>query len=155
MSDGPATIHPRDRWFEDWSTGDVFEGRTHRMEAQRMLDFAREFDPQPFHVDAEAAAASIYGGLIASGWHTGAVMMRLLTEFLGPASMGSPGGNELRWTAPVRAGDDLHLRIEVLDVVPSTSKPDRGVLVTRAEVRNQDDVPVMSFTGRLLMRRRP
>jgi acyl dehydratase len=150
-----AAIHPRDRYFEDWAAGEVFESDTHRMDEQRIIDFGREFDPQVFHTDPERARETIYGGLIASGWHTGSVMMRLLTEFLGPASMGSPGGEHLRWLAPVRPGDDLRLRLTVVETVPSSSKPDRGVVKTRSEVVNQHDVVVMSLDGALMMRRRP
>jgi acyl dehydratase len=147
-------LHPRDRYFEDWSPGEVFESGTHRMDEQRIIEFGREFDPQVFHTDPERAKQTIYGGLIASGWHTGAVMMRLLTEFLGPASMGSPGGEQLRWSAPVRPGDELRLRLRVVETVPSTSKPDRGVVKTRSEVVNQHDVVVMSLDGALMIRRR-
>lgn len=124
------------------------------MEQARIIDFGREFDPQVFHTDPDGAKDTIYGGLIASGWHTGSVMMRLLSDFLGPASMGSPGGDRLRWSAPVRPGDELHLRLTVLDAVPSSSKPDRGALHTRLEVVNQDSVVVMSMDATLLQRRR-
>ncbi len=145
-----------ERWFEDWTVGEVFDvPERHVMDGERMLAFAREFDPQRFHVDAEAARETIYGGLIASGWHTGSVLMKLLTTTLGPASLGSPGGQNLRWLAPVRAGDELRLRITVLDVKASTSKPDRGVLTCRHELCNQDGQVVMSFEPAMMTLRRP
>ncbi len=124
------------------------------MTAERIRSFAEEFDPQPFHVDPEAAAASIYGGIIASGWHTGSVLMRLLTTFLGPSSMGSPGVDELRWRAPVRAGDQLRLRLSVAEVRESKSKPDRGVVIFDEDLLNQRDEVVMSLRATLFMLRR-
>lgn len=145
-----------ERWFEDYAVGEVFEVEaSHVMDEDRMVAFAREFDPQRFHVDAEAAADTIYGGLIASGWHTGAVLMKLLTTTLGPASLGSPGGRELRWLAPVRAGDELRLRITVLEVKPSASRPDRGVVTCRHELHNQHGEVVMSFEPAMMLLRRP
>ena len=147
-----SDIHPRDRWFEDWSEGDVFETEsTYRMEADRIVSFAQEFDPQSFHTDPLAAEASIYGGLIASGWHTGSAMMRLLTELLGPASLGSPGVDELRWERPVRPGDELRLRLTVLETRRSTSKPDRGILRCREELLNTDGEIVMSMVPTLFV----
>ncbi len=142
-----------ERFFEDWSVGEVFETETHGMTAERMLAFAEEFDPQPFHVDPDAADASIYGGLIASGWHTGSVLMRLLTTVLGASSMGSPGVDELRWRAPVRAGDQLRLRITVLETRQSASKPDRGLIRFGEELLNQRDEVVMSLDATLFMKR--
>ncbi len=148
-------IEPRDRYFEDWTVGDEFVSESHEMTAERIQSFAQEFDPQPFHVDPVAAADSIYGGLIASGWHTGSVLMRLLTTFLGPSSMGSPGVDELRWRAPVRAGDRLRLRLTTQDTRASKSKPDRGLVVFSEELLNQDDEVVMSLVATLFMLRRP
>ncbi|MEZ5225720.1 MAG: MaoC family dehydratase [Acidimicrobiales bacterium] len=144
----------RERYFEDWSVGESFISAAHEMTADRIRSFAEEFDPQPFHVDEAAAAASIYGGIIASGWHTGSVMMRLLTAFLGPSSMGSPGVDELRWRAPVRAGDRLRLRLTVREVRTSKSKPDRGVVTFDEELLNQHDEVVMSLVASLFMQRR-
>lgn len=145
----------RDRYFEDWTVGESFDSESHEMTADRIRSFAEEFDPQPFHVDAEAAAASIYGGIIASGWHTGSVLMRLLTTFLGPSSMGSPGVDELRWRAPVRADDQLRLRLSVVDTRESKSKPDRGVVIFDEDLLNQRDEVVMSLRATLFMLRRP
>ncbi|MDA3039719.1 MAG: MaoC family dehydratase [Actinomycetota bacterium] len=145
----------RERWFDDFEVGEEFEIGSHLMTQERIVSFAEEFDPQRFHVDVEAARETIYGGLIASGWHTGAVMMKLLATPLGPSSLGSPGGRELKWLAPVRPGDELRLRITVLDANPSTSKPDRGVVVYRNDVLNQRDQIVMSFESVMLLLRRP
>lgn len=145
----------RARWFEDWVVGEVIEtDASYTMDQDRIIEFAKEFDPQVFHTDPEAAKETIYGGLIASGWHTGSVMMKLLTSLLGPASMGSPGCDELRWPAPVRPGDTLRLRLEVLETVPSTSKPDRGVVRVSEQVLNQRDEVVMSLYARFIMKRR-
>ena len=144
----------KDRFFDDWSEGEVFETESHLMTEARIRSFAEEFDPQPFHVDPAAAADSIYGGLIASGWHTGSVMMRLMTTLLGESSMGSPGADNFRWLAPVRPGDELRLRLTVLETKASESKPDRGVLRIRSEMLNQRDEIVMSMEPVLFLRRR-
>ena len=146
----------RDRWFDDYTVGEVIDvPGDHLLTEERIVDFAREFDPQRFHVDPEAAASSIYGGLIASGWHTGSVLMSLLATTLGPSSLGSPGCDALRWTAPVRPGDRLSLRITVLDARPSSSRPDRGTLRYGNELRNQDGEVVMTLESIMLLARRP
>lgn len=145
----------RDRWFEDFSQGEQFEIGSHLMTEERIIAFASEFDPQRFHLDPVAAQDTIYGGLIASGWHTGSVLMKLLATTLGDASLGSPGGERLRWLAPVRPGDELRLRITVESTTASKSKPDRGTLVYRNELFNQDDLMVMSFVSTMFLRRRP
>jgi len=145
-----------ERWWDDYQPGEVLEvAASYVMREDEMIAFARHYDPQRFHVDADAARDTIYGGLIASGWHTGAVMMKLLTTTLGPSSLGSPGGRELRWLAPVRPGDELRLRITVLDTKPSTSKPDRGLVTCRDDLYNQDGQVVMSFEPTMLILRRP
>ena len=145
----------RDRWFDDFEEGDTFESGPHLMTEERMVSFASEFDPQHFHVDPVAAADSIYGGLIASGWHTGSVMMRLIASNLGESSLGSPGGEQLRWVAPVRPGDELRLRVTIDSKRPSVSKPARGVLVWRNELYNQHDELVMSMLATMFILRRP
>lgn len=150
-----VTTSYAERWLDDWTVGEVVESRTHRMDEQRIIEFAREFDPQRFHVDATKAERTIYGGLIASGWHTGSVMMRLLTEFLGESSLGSGGGEALRWSAPVRPDDELRLRLTVLAIEPSTRRPDRGTMRVRCELLNQHDAVVMSLEPALLLARRP
>jgi acyl dehydratase len=122
-----------------------------------MIAFAREFDPQYFHVDEEAAKKSIYGGLLASGWHTASILMRLLYDGLirHVVSMGSPGVDELRWLRPVRPGDTLSARLTVLESIPSRSKPDRGIIRSLCEVRNQHGEVVMTTRGMSLLGRRP
>ncbi len=127
-----------ERWFDDYVPGTVSEFGPVRVDEAEVVEFGRRFDPQPFHVDAEAAAAGPFGGLIASGWHTCALMMRLLADqYLSPvSSLGSPGVDELRWLRPVRPGDELTLRTTVADTRRSHSKPDRGVLTTRIELVN-------------------
>ena len=146
-----------DHTFEDFEPGQVYElGSTTVSEAD-IVAFAREFDPQPFHVDPEAARESVFGGLIASGWHTGAMWMRLYVDSMlgGPASMGSPGIEELRWLAPVRPGDTLHGRLTVLEATPSERRPDRGTVRIRGEMVNQDGVTVLSMVSRGHFGRRP
>lgn len=145
---------PADRYFEDYPTGSVYEFGSIAVEEKEILDFARRFDPQPFHTDPEAARHSIYGGLIASGWHTAGLMMRLLVEhYLSPASsLGSPGVDELRWLKPVRPGDVLSLRVTVGEATRSRSKPDRGSVRSLTEVRNQRGEVVMTVKATTLMR---
>lgn len=145
-----------DRWFDDYTVGEVIDVPGERpMTEERIIEFAREFDPQRFHIDPEAAAESIYGGIIASGWHTGSVLMSLLATTLGPASLGSPGCDSLRWVAPVRPGDRLSLRITVLDARPSSSKADRGVLRYLNELSNQEGQVVMTLESTMFLLRRP
>ena len=136
--------------FEDFEPGRVFELGTREVTEGEIVAFAREWDPQPFHVDPEAAQESIFGGLIASGWHTGAMWMRLYVDSLlvGAAGMGSPGIEELRWLAPVRPGDTLEGRLTVLEATPSERRPDRGTIRIRGEMINQDGVIVMSMVSR-------
>jgi acyl dehydratase len=143
-------------YFEDFQPGAVFELGSVEMTRERILSFAREFDPQPFHVDEEAARNSIYGGLIASGWHTCSSYMRLFVDgVLGrAASLGSGGLEEVRWLKPVRPGDVLRGRYTVVEVSPSRRKPDRGTVHSLAEMFNQDGTLVMSFQGTNLFTRR-
>ncbi len=124
---------------------------------EAIIAFAKEFDPQVFHVDEEAAKQTIYGGLLASGWHTGALLMRLLYDGLvaRTASLGSPGIDELRWLKPVRPGDTLSGRMTVLESIPSRSKPDRGVVRSLMELRNQHGEVVLTVKGLSLLGRRP
>lgn len=145
------------RWFEDFTPGQVLELGSRTVTAEAIVAFAREFDPQPFHLDEEAAKRSIYGGLLASGWHTGAIMMRLLCDGLlhDTVSLGSPGIDEMRWLKPVRPDDTLSARMTVLEAIPSRSKPDRGVLRTLTEMRNQHGEVVMTVRGLSLLGRRP
>jgi acyl dehydratase len=147
----------KERWFDDFRVGESFEFGHHQVTEQEIIDFARRYDPQPFHLDAEAAVQSHFGGLVASGWMTCGVLMRMLCDHFIPAhsSMGSPGIDELRWLKPVRPGDRLRARVEILDVKPSTSKPDRGVITVRQQLINQHDELVMSQSGRGMYKRRP
>jgi acyl dehydratase len=143
--------------FEDFEPGQVLELGSRTVTEDEILGFAREFDPQPFHIDPEAARDSVFGGLIASGWHTGAMWMRLYVDSMldGSSAMGSPGIEELRWLAPVRPGDTLSGRLTVLDVTPSATRPDRGTIRIRGEMVNQDGVTVMAMTSRGHFGRRP
>jgi acyl dehydratase len=145
------------RYLEDFHPGQTIELGSCSVSREEMLEFARRYDPQPFHVDEEAAKQSIYGGLIASGWHTAAMFMRLLVDGIArnSASMGSPGIDEIRWLKPVRPGDTLTARVVILDVVPSRSKPDRGHVRGSYEVFNQKGEKVMTMIGRGIYGRRP
>jgi acyl dehydratase len=135
------------RYFEDYRPGLVLEFGTAPVDEAEVVEFARRFDPQPFHIDAAQAAAGPFGGLIASGWHTGSLMMRLLVEhYLSPiASLGSPGLDEVRWLAPVRPGDTLSVRVTILEARRSQSKPDRGLVRALMEALNQRGEVVMSM----------
>jgi acyl dehydratase len=146
-----------ERYFEDFRVGEVIELGGAVMEEARIIAFAREFDPQPFHVDPVAAKASMYGGIIASGWHTSAVYMRMLVDAVTSksASLGSAGVEELRWLKPVRPGDVLSARFTITEVVPSTRHPDRGTVKSFSEVLNQRGEVVMTVRGSGMFGRRP
>jgi len=145
--------HPSTKYFEDWTVGNSSHGaERYTMNEGRMIDFACEFDPQDFHTDAAKAKDSVFGQLIASGWHTGSAMMRLITEFLGEASLGSPGLDEVRWVQPVVAGDELRLVMTPLAKRRSKSKPDRGLITMQQEVFNQADELVMSAKAVMLLK---
>jgi acyl dehydratase len=139
-----------DLTFEDFEPGRVHELGSKVVSEDEIVAFAREFDPQPFHIDPEAAKDSVFGGLIASGWHTGAMWMRLYVDSLlgGASGQGSSGIEELRWLAPVRPGDTLSGRLIVLDATASESHPDRVTVRIRGEMVNQDGVTVMSMVSR-------
>ena len=145
------------RYWEDFHVGDVRDVGSVTVTEAEIVEFAQRFDPQPFHVDPEAAKASPFGGLIASGWHTTALFMGMFVRaiLLGSASLGSPGVDEIRWTAPVRPGDTLTGRSTITDVQPSSSNPRRGTVFTANEVRNQDGVLVMTLKARGFFARRP
>jgi acyl dehydratase len=144
-------------YFEDMPAGSVRESTPRTITREEMLAFARQYDPQPFHLDDAAARQTIYGGLIASGWLTVAVMMRLLWDTLlkDAVSLGSPGADEVRWLKPVRPGDTLRARFTILEAIPSRSTPDRGVLRTLTEMLNQDGETVMTLRGLGMFGRRP
>ena len=145
------------RYLEDFVVGETVELGSHEFTSESIIAFARDWDPQPMHTDPERAAESMFGGLIASGWHTAGVYMRLLVDNLlaGTASLGSPGLDALRWLKPVRPGDVLRARITFLEVTPSRSKPDRGILRSRGEMVNQDDELVMTIEAVNFFSRRP
>jgi acyl dehydratase len=134
------------RYFEDYVPGTVVEYGPIAVDEAEIVAFARRYDPQPIHTDPEAARRGSFGGVIASGWHTASLMMRLLVDHYVSrvASLASPGIDELRWLAPVRPGDELSLRITVLDARRSTSKPDRGIVRSFIEVLNQRRETVMT-----------
>lgn len=144
------------RFLEDFAAGQKFGSGRVRVEADRVKRFAAEFDPQPFHLDEDAARATLFGGLAASGWHTAAMTMRLLVESdLKPAGgIIGAGFDEFRWPRPVRPGDELHLQIEVLEVRPSRSRPEQGMVKIRTTTLNQKDEPVQVSVGNLVVPRR-
>ncbi len=147
-----------DRFFEDYLTGSVHEFGSLSISQEEIISFARRFDPQVFHLDPESAKQTMYGGLIASGWHTSSLMMRLFVDhYLSHnASLGSPGVDELRWYKPVRPGDELSIRVTVTQTRRSRSKPDRGVLHSFVEVLNQNGEVVGSMKAlNLLLCRDP
>ena len=142
--------------FEDFTAGRTFDLGERTVQREEILEFGRAYDPQPFHVDEEAAARTPYGGLIASGWHTTALYMRLYVDAVlaDSSSLGSPGVEEIRWTAPVRPGDTLRGTVEVLEATPSERHPNRGTVLLASELRNQHDEVVLRFRGRGLFARR-
>jgi acyl dehydratase len=138
---------PEDRYFEDYVPGAVYEFGSISVDEQEVIEFGRRYVPLSYHIDKEAARKSIYGGLIASGWQTAALTMRIYTEnYLSHvANLGSPGGDELRWNKPVFPGDQLSVRATVMEARRSESRPDRGIVRTFIEVVNQNREVVMSM----------
>ncbi|MGB4064013.1 MAG: MaoC family dehydratase [Azonexus sp.] len=145
------------RFLDDLAPGQRFTSPGLTLTEAEIIDFAWRYDPQPFHLDANAAANSPYGGLIASGFQSLAICFRLFIQsgILAESSMGSPGIDELRWLAPVRPGDTLHSEIEVLEVRPSNTKPDRGIARLKYQAVNQRGEAVLSFIVIHLLRRKP
>jgi acyl dehydratase len=143
-------------YFEDFYPGQDIDLGTRSVSEEEIIAFASAFDPQPFHVDKEAAAQSIYGGVIASGWHTCSMMMRMVVDGLmaKSASMGSPGLDGVRWLAPVRAGDTLNVRYQTTQVKASNSKPDRGVVWSKWVAINQHGETVCTVEGMGMFKRR-
>lgn len=156
MSQDNFSTTTQERYLEDFVEGAVHEFGPVRISEDDIVQFGKKFDPQLFHTDPEGAKATVYGGLIASGWHTCSLFMRIFVEHYlpGPASLGSPGVDELRWLKPVRPGDDLTLRISVQKVKPSRSKPDRGVLFSFCEMVNQEREVVATMMALNLVRYR-
>ena len=144
-------------YLDDLQVGPLGEYGSRTITRDEIIAFAREFDPQPFHLDEEAAKRSIYGGLIASGWQTVSLSQRLVVDgFLSRAAgLGSPGLDQLRWLKPVRSGDTLSVRVEILEVRPSRSKPDRGSIRVKYETLNQDREVVLELTCAIIFARRP
>lgn len=144
------------RFFEDIQAGQVYEFGTVTVSEKDIIDFARQFDPQDFHLDPAKAASSLFGGIVASGWHTTAVVMRLYVDhYLSHvANLGSPGVENIRWPNPLRPGDTLRIRVTILEARPSRSKPDRGIVRVHVEAINQTDKLVLSMIGVSLVGRR-
>ncbi len=145
-------------YFEDLEIGAVTQFGSYEITREEVLEFARKYDPQPFHLSDEEAAKTHFGRISASGWHTCAMTMAVIARHVvegEQAGLGSPGVDELRWLKPVYPGDTLHVSGEIVDKTPSRSKPEIGSFRTRNTVTNQDNVPVLTFTSIVLMRRRP
>jgi len=138
----------QNRYFEDYVEGDIHTFGSVVVDEAEIIEFARRYDPQVFHVDVDKAMDSIYGGLIASGWHTASIMMSLLAPYYlsDVSSLGSPGLNDLRWRAPVRPGDTLSVRVTISETRLSASKPDRGIVNAFMEALNQHGDVVMDFS---------
>ena len=161
MSEMEKAMQPADQaggqlYLDDLHVGQRFTSGTYLMEEARIKEFAAEFDPQPFHLDESAAEASVFKGLSASGWHTAAVAMRLLVTGGLPFANGIVGlGGEIAWPKPTRPGDTLHLESEIVEITPSRSKPQQGIVTVRSTMLNQSGEPVYQLTAKLLVVRRP
>lgn len=145
------------KYWEDFKVGDIAPMGEKRVDKDEVIAFAKAYDPQPFHVDEDAGKASMYGGLIASGWHTVGMVMRMMVDsYLNDsASLGSPGVDNVRWLKPVRPGDTIRATRHVLETRASASRPDMGLVKTRWEVFNQNDEMVMTMEGYGMFQRRP
>ena len=144
------------RYLEDFAVGQIFRAGPLPIRADRIKAFAAEFDPQPFHLDDQAGEGTVFGGLVASGWHTAAMTMRLLVDsgFDPAGGIVGAGFEEFRWTRPVRPGDELRVEAEVVEVRPSRSRPDQGILKVRTTTLNQRDEAVQISLGNLVVPRR-
>lgn len=145
------------KYLEDFEPGQIFRTRGMSMDESEIMDFARKYDPQPIHTDREAAAEGPFGGLIASGWHTGSMVFRLWVDlgFMEKSSLGGPGIENLRWLVPVRPGDTLHTEVEIIEARPSKSKPDRGILRYITRGINQRGETVITMNSASFLKRRP
>ena len=145
------------KYFDDFTVGQTFEFGSKTVTKDEIIEFARAYDPQYFHIDEEAARDSIYGGLIASGWHTAAILMRMIVDGVlhDVVSLGSPGIEEMRWVTPFRPGDSLTARATIAETKPSRSKPDRGIVITLYEGFNQDGDLVITVRAIGMFARRP
>ncbi len=146
-----------DRYYEDFAVGDRFRSQGVTLTESQIMDFAFQYDPQPFHIDKEAAAQSLFGGLVASGFQTLALSFRMIYQanIFNACNAGSPGLDDLRWLHPVRPGDTLSVEAEIAEMRPSGSKPDRGWVKVAYRTTNQDGRAVMSFTANQIFLRRP
>jgi acyl dehydratase len=153
---GQVSEKPSALYLDDLHVGQRFTSDSYHMDENRIKAFAAEFDPQPFHLDEAVAQASVFSGLSASGWHTAAVAMQLLVTGGLPLANGIIGlGGEIAWLKPTRPGDTLHVESEILEILPSRSKPNQGVVKVRSSTLNQHGEPVYVFTARVLVFRRP
>lgn len=138
-------------YLDDFKIGQTFISKSHTMDKEQIIAFAKQFDPQYFHLDDEAAKSSIFKGLAASGWHTGSITMKLLVEGGLPIATGLIGaGVELNWTHPTRAGDTLTVYSEIIDIIPSRSKPNQAILVVKIETKNQNNEIVQSMKSKIV-----
>jgi acyl dehydratase len=143
-------------FLDDLTVGQTFTSEEHQLDPEQVIAFARQFDPQPFHLDEEAAKRTFFKGLVASGWHTAAITMKLLVSGGAPITGGVIGaGVEVEWPRPTQPNDRLHVESEVVDIRPSRSKPDRGIVILRTKTINQDGEVVQLLTSRLVVPRRP
>ncbi|MFU2052316.1 MaoC family dehydratase [Bordetella hinzii] len=146
---------PAKRYLEDLAVGDSFISGEYTITRAEIIDFAQRYDPQPFHLSEEAARHSLFGGLAASGWHTAAVSMRLLVQSLPLAGGVIGAGGEISWPRPPRPGDVLRVRSEIVQIVPSRSKPDRAIVLLQSETLNQNAEVAQRFVSKLVVFRRP
>jgi acyl dehydratase len=142
-------------WLEDLAVGQQYASGTHTLTAKEIKEYASRYDPQPFHMDDAAARRTMFGGLAASGWHTAAITMWLSVQSFPLASGIIGSGGELRWPWPVRPGDTLQVKSEILEIIPSRSKPDRGMVRVKLTTTNQNGEIVQTFSPRLVVFRRP
>jgi acyl dehydratase len=156
MSDDSPTANKTVLYFDDLQVGQRHRSGEHLLDEAQIKAFAEQFDPQPFHLDAEAAKKSFFGELVASGWHTAAITMRLLVKSGLPLAGGSIGaGGEIAWPRPTRPGSVLHVESEILELRVSKSRPDRGIVTIRNETRDQNGDIVQVMTAKLVVPRRP
>jgi acyl dehydratase len=155
MSETPEDKSPAPLYLEDLQIGQRFVSRSHLVDEQQIIAFASQFDPQPFHIDAEHAKTSFFGELVASGWHTAAITMRLMVDHGVPIAGGLIGaGAEISWPKPTKPGSILHVESEVIDLKISRSRPDRGIATMRSETKDQIGEVVQVLTAKLILFRR-
>ena len=155
MTEVQRTGDHQQLYLEDFHVGQKFTSRGHQLDESQIKAFAHDFDPQPFHLDADAAKSTFFGGLAASGWHTAALTMRLLVESGMPIAGGIIGaGGEIAWPRPTRPGDTLHVESEITEIKPSRSRPDRGMVTIRSETLNQQGEAVQILIAKLVVPRR-